>query len=59
MSGCAGPEAAALIEALISYVPDTPRPQNLRESVRLSAEAGPAPATTIWRGSLAWPWQTP
>ncbi|MFD7260144.1 ArsR/SmtB family transcription factor [Streptomyces sp. NPDC059874] len=35
----AGPEAAALIEALISYAPDTPRPQNLRESVRLSAEA--------------------
>jgi DNA-binding transcriptional ArsR family regulator len=35
----AGPEAAALIEALTSYAPDTPRPQNLRESVRLSAEA--------------------
>ncbi|MDH2392718.1 winged helix-turn-helix domain-containing protein [Streptomyces sp. HNM0663] len=35
----AGPEAAALVEALASYAPDTPRPQNLRESVRLSAEA--------------------
>ncbi|MEV7526317.1 winged helix-turn-helix domain-containing protein [Streptomyces sp. NPDC091371] len=35
----AGPEVAALIEALASYAPDTPHPQNLRESVRLSAEA--------------------
>ncbi|GGK91376.1 transcriptional regulator [Planomonospora parontospora subsp. parontospora] len=35
----AGPEAAALVEALASYAPDTARPQNLRESVRLSAEA--------------------
>ncbi|MDX3640814.1 winged helix-turn-helix domain-containing protein [Streptomyces sp. MB09-02B] len=35
----AGPEAAALVEALASYTPDTPRPRNLRESVRLSAEA--------------------
>uniref|UniRef100_A0AAU2VG21 Winged helix-turn-helix domain-containing protein n=1 Tax=Streptomyces sp. NBC_00003 TaxID=2903608 RepID=A0AAU2VG21_9ACTN len=35
----AGPEAAALVETLASYASDTPRPQNLRESVRLSAEA--------------------
>ncbi|MDQ8705276.1 winged helix-turn-helix domain-containing protein [Streptomyces sp. LHD-70] len=35
----ASPEAAALIEALASYAPDTPRPRNLRQSVRLSAEA--------------------
>lgn len=35
----AGPEAAALVEALASYAPDTPRPQNLRETARLSAEA--------------------
>lgn len=35
----AGPEAATLIEALASYAPDTPRPQNLRQSARLSAEA--------------------
>jgi len=35
----AGPEAAALVEALASYASDAPRPQNLRESVRLSAEA--------------------
>jgi DNA-binding transcriptional ArsR family regulator len=35
----AGPDAAALIEALAAYASDTPRPKNLRESVRLSAEA--------------------
>ncbi|MDI3417726.1 ArsR/SmtB family transcription factor [Streptomyces luteolus] len=35
----AGPEAAALIEALASYAPDTPRPRNLHQSVRLGAEA--------------------
>ncbi|MCH0539142.1 winged helix-turn-helix transcriptional regulator [Streptomyces sp. MUM 203J] len=35
----AGPEAAALVEALTSYAPDTPHPRGLRESVRLSAEA--------------------
>lgn len=35
----AGPEAAALVEALSSYAPDVPRARNLRESVRLSAEA--------------------
>ncbi|WP_181790043.1 transcriptional regulator, partial [Streptomyces phytophilus] len=40
----AGPEAAALIEAVASYAPDArdardaPQPRNLRESVRLSAE---------------------
>jgi hypothetical protein len=35
----AGPETAALIEALVSYDADTPRPRNLRESVRVGAEA--------------------
>ncbi|GAA3831044.1 ArsR/SmtB family transcription factor [Streptomyces phyllanthi] len=35
----AGPEAAALIEALASYAPGVPRPRNLRQSVRLGAEA--------------------
>ncbi|WP_200302390.1 ArsR/SmtB family transcription factor [Streptomyces adelaidensis] len=35
----AGPEAAALIEALASYAPDATRPRNLSHSVRLSAEA--------------------
>jgi DNA-binding transcriptional ArsR family regulator len=44
----AGPDAAALVEALASYTSDaadaadassTPRPRNLRESARLSAEA--------------------
>ncbi|MBB5938768.1 ArsR/SmtB family transcription factor [Streptomyces zagrosensis] len=35
----AGPEAAALIEAVAAYAPDSPRPQNLRQSVRLNAEA--------------------
>jgi DNA-binding transcriptional ArsR family regulator len=35
----AGPEAAALVEALGAYAPDTPRPRSLRASVRLSAEA--------------------
>ncbi|MDT0442190.1 ArsR/SmtB family transcription factor [Streptomyces johnsoniae] len=35
----AGPEAAALVEALTSYAPDTPRPRTLRASVRLGAEA--------------------
>ncbi|MFM9370523.1 ArsR/SmtB family transcription factor [Streptomyces sp. Da 82-17] len=35
----AGPEAAALIEALASYAPEAPRPANLRQSVRLGAEA--------------------
>jgi len=35
----AGPEAAALIEAVASYAPDTTRPQSLRQSVRLRAEA--------------------
>jgi DNA-binding transcriptional ArsR family regulator len=35
----AGPEAAALVEALASYASDVPRPRNLRESVRQSAEA--------------------
>lgn len=35
----AGPEAAALIEALASYAPDAPSPRNLRRSVQLSAEA--------------------
>ncbi|MEO3754129.1 winged helix-turn-helix domain-containing protein [Streptomyces sp. B6B3] len=38
----AGPDAAALVEALASYASedsDTSRPRNLRESVRLSAEA--------------------
>lgn len=34
----AGPEAAALIEAVASYAPGAPQPRNLRESVRLSAE---------------------
>ncbi|GAA2734860.1 winged helix-turn-helix domain-containing protein [Actinocorallia aurantiaca] len=36
----AGPEAAALIEALASYAPDVSRPRNLRRSVQLGAEAG-------------------
>ncbi|MFE7843464.1 ArsR/SmtB family transcription factor [Streptomyces sp. NPDC057474] len=35
----AGPEAAALIEALASYAPDATRPRNLSHSVRLDAEA--------------------
>ncbi|ONK10550.1 winged helix-turn-helix domain-containing protein [Streptomyces sp. MP131-18] len=35
----AGPEAAALVEALTSYAPDTPRPRSLRASVQLGAEA--------------------
>ncbi len=37
----AGPEAAALVEALAAYAPevDRPRPRNLRESVRRGAEA--------------------
>ncbi len=35
----AGPEAAALVEALASYAPDAPHPRNLRQSVRISAEA--------------------
>jgi DNA-binding transcriptional ArsR family regulator len=35
----AGPEAAALIEALISYASDTRSPRNLRESARLGTEA--------------------
>ena len=35
----AGPEAAALIEAVAGYAPDTARPQSLRQSVRLRAEA--------------------
>ncbi|MBZ4320118.1 ArsR/SmtB family transcription factor [Streptomyces huiliensis] len=35
----AGPEAAGLVEALASYAPGTPRPENLRASVRLGAEA--------------------
>ncbi|MFJ4844480.1 MULTISPECIES: ArsR/SmtB family transcription factor [unclassified Streptomyces] len=35
----ADPETAALVEALASYASDTPSPQNLRESVRFSAEA--------------------
>ncbi|WNI21538.1 winged helix-turn-helix domain-containing protein [Streptomyces sp. ITFR-16] len=35
----AGPEAAALTEALSAYAPDTPRPPNLRASVRQDAEA--------------------
>ncbi|MEV0573435.1 winged helix-turn-helix domain-containing protein [Streptomyces sp. NBC_01463] len=35
----AGPEAAALIEAVASFSPHTPSPRNLRQSVRLSAEA--------------------
>jgi DNA-binding transcriptional ArsR family regulator len=35
----AGPDAAALVEALASYASDTPRPRNLRDAVRLSAEA--------------------
>ncbi|MDI3405235.1 ArsR/SmtB family transcription factor [Streptomyces cavernicola] len=35
----AGPEAAALIEALAAYAPDRPSPRSLRQSVRLSAEA--------------------
>lgn len=35
----AGPEAAALTEALSAYAPGTPRPRNLRASVRQDAEA--------------------
>lgn len=35
----AGPEAAALTEALCAYAPDSPRPANLRTSVRQDAEA--------------------
>lgn len=35
----AGPEAAALIEAVASYAPATPRPRNLRQSVQAGAEA--------------------
>ncbi|QTT75231.1 winged helix-turn-helix transcriptional regulator [Streptomyces mobaraensis NBRC 13819 = DSM 40847] len=35
----AGPEAAGLIEALASYAPGTPRPDGLRASGRLGAEA--------------------
>jgi DNA-binding transcriptional ArsR family regulator len=35
----AGPDVAALIEVLTSYAPDAPNPQNLRETVRLGAEA--------------------
>ncbi|MFC4560809.1 ArsR/SmtB family transcription factor [Nocardiopsis mangrovi] len=35
----AGPEAAALIEALAAYAPNGRRPRNLRQSVRHSAEA--------------------
>lgn len=35
----AGPEAAALTEALAGYAPGTPRPRTLRASVRQDAEA--------------------
>ncbi|MER7726635.1 winged helix-turn-helix domain-containing protein [Streptomyces sp. NPDC096323] len=35
----AGPEAAALIEAVASYAPGSPRPRNLRQSVQAGAEA--------------------
>lgn len=35
----AGPEVATLIETLASHASDPPRPQNLRASVRLGAEA--------------------
>ncbi|WP_405939617.1 winged helix-turn-helix domain-containing protein [Streptomyces sp. NBC_00726] len=35
----AGPEAAALTEALAAYAPGTPRPRTLRASVRQDAEA--------------------
>ncbi|GHI40567.1 ArsR/SmtB family transcription factor [Streptomyces violascens] len=35
----AGPEAAVLIETLAAYAPAAPRPRNLRQSVRVSAEA--------------------
>ncbi|MET9440523.1 winged helix-turn-helix domain-containing protein [Streptomyces sp. NPDC006610] len=35
----AGPEAAALVEAVASFAPDAARPGGLRESARLGAEA--------------------
>ncbi|MFJ2091109.1 winged helix-turn-helix domain-containing protein [Streptomyces sp. NPDC087901] len=35
----AGPEAAALIEAIASFAPSTPRPRNLRQSAQAGAEA--------------------